>query len=107
MESFVSARLLENVWDWKSFITPYLMIEGNSFVGISLSHHMKFSMANGVARVQYEYYSRNQWGLAEGYECLIQMPARPGKPSLVPLKEVDSPELKALADFIVYKEHAL
>jgi hypothetical protein len=35
------------------------------------------------------------------------MPSRPGKPSLAPLKKVDSRELKALADFIAYKERAL
>ena len=35
------------------------------------------------------------------------MPSRLRKPSLVPLKEVDLRELRALADFIVYKEHAL
>jgi hypothetical protein len=103
MESFVSARLLENVWDWTSFITPYLMTGGDSFVGISLPHHMRFSMANGVVRVQYKHYCRDQWGPIEGYECL----ARPGKPSLAPLKEADSRELKALVDFIAYKERAL
>jgi hypothetical protein len=32
-------------------------------------------MANGVARIQYKYYFRDQWGLAEGYECLAWMPA--------------------------------
>ena len=35
------------------------------------------------------------------------MLARSGKPSLVPLKEANLWELKALADFIAYKEHAL
>ena len=106
-ESFVSARLLENVWDWKSFITPYLMTGGDSFVGISLPHHMRFSMANGVARVQHKHYCCDQWGPTEGYECLVRMPSRPGKPYLALLKEVDSQELKALADYIAYKERAL
>jgi hypothetical protein len=106
-ESFFSARLLENVWNWKSFITPYLITGGDSFVGISLPHHMRFSMANGIARVQYKHYCPDQWRLAEGYECLAPMRARPGKPSLAPLKEADLRELKALANFIAYKEHAL
>jgi hypothetical protein len=35
------------------------------------------------------------------------MPTHHGKPSLAPLKEADSRELKALAEFIEYKEHAL
>jgi hypothetical protein len=58
-ESFVNAKLLENVWDWKSFIIPYLMTKGDSFVGISLPHHMRFSMANGVARIKYKHYCRD------------------------------------------------
>jgi hypothetical protein len=89
-KSFVSTRLLENVWDWKSFITPYLMTRDDSFVGISKPHHMRFSMANGVARALYKRYCRDQWGPPEGYECLTQMPTRLGKPSLAPLKEADS-----------------
>jgi hypothetical protein len=64
-------------------------------------------MANGVVRVQYKHYCRDQWGPAEGYECLAWMPACPGKPFLAPLKEADSRKLKALADFIAYKERAL
>jgi hypothetical protein len=35
------------------------------------------------------------------------MPASLGKPSLAPLKETDLRELKALEDFIAYKERAL
>jgi hypothetical protein len=35
------------------------------------------------------------------------MPIHLGKPSLAPLKEVDSWELKVLADFIAYKECVL
>jgi hypothetical protein len=50
-ESIVSASLLENVWDWKSFINLYLMTRGDSFVGIFLPHYMRFSMTNSVARV--------------------------------------------------------
>jgi hypothetical protein len=106
-ESFVSARLLENVWDWKSFIISYLMTRGDSIVGISLPHHMRFSMANGVARIQYKHYYCDQWELLQGYECLAWMLAHPKKPSLAPLKEADPRELKKLADFTAYKEHAL
>jgi hypothetical protein len=47
-------------------------------------------MANGVARIKYKHYCRDQWGPPEGYECLARMPTHPGKPSLAPLREVDS-----------------
>ena len=106
-ESFVSARLLENMWDWKIFIIPYLMTRGDSIVGISLLHYMRFSMASGVARIQYKHYHCDQWELPQGYECLTWMLALPKKPSLAPLKEANPRELKKLADFIAYKEHAL
>jgi hypothetical protein len=78
------------VYKWKFSIIPYLLIGGDSFVGISLPHQMRFSMANGVVRVQYKHYYRDQWGPVEGYECLIWMPARLRKPSLAPLKEAES-----------------
>jgi hypothetical protein len=64
-------------------------------------------MANGVARVQYKHYCHDQWRPPEGYKCLTRMPTHHGKPSLAPLKEADLRELKALADFIAYKECAL
>jgi hypothetical protein len=73
-ESFVSASLLENVWDWKSFINLYLMTRGDSFVGIFLPHYMRFSMTNIVV---------TQWGPTQGYECLARMPASFFKPSLI------------------------
>jgi hypothetical protein len=59
----VSARHLENVWDWKSFITPHLLTRGDTITGITFPHHMRFYMENGVTRVQYKHFSKDAWGL--------------------------------------------
>jgi hypothetical protein len=66
IESFVNTRLLVNVWNWKSFIAPYLLTRDDSFMDISLTHHMKFSKTNGVAQVQYKHYSQDPWGPTQG-----------------------------------------
>ena len=47
----MSAPHLENVRDWKSFITPHLLTRGDAITGITFSHHMRFYMENGVTRV--------------------------------------------------------
>jgi hypothetical protein len=38
----VSARHLENVRDWKSFITLHLLTRGDTITGITFPHHMRF-----------------------------------------------------------------
>jgi hypothetical protein len=50
-EAFVSARHLENVRDWKSFITPHLLTRGDTLTGITFPHHMRFYVENGMPRV--------------------------------------------------------
>ena len=52
-EAFVTVRLLENMWNWKQFITPHLLTGPNSLVGITFSHHMRFYMddRNGIHEV--------------------------------------------------------
>ena len=50
-KAFVSVRHLENVRDWKLFITPYLFTRGDAITGITFSHHMRFYMENGITRV--------------------------------------------------------
>jgi hypothetical protein len=50
-EAFVSARHLENVRDWKSFITPHLLTQGDMVMGIMFPYHMRFYMESGVPRV--------------------------------------------------------
>jgi hypothetical protein len=49
-EAFVSARHLENVWNWKSFIMPHLFTRDDTLIGITFPHHMRFYVENGVPR---------------------------------------------------------
>ena len=38
-KAFTYVEHLEDIWDWKSFITPHLYKGGDAFVGISQPHH--------------------------------------------------------------------
>jgi hypothetical protein len=58
-EAFMSARHLENVRDWKSFVTPHLLTRGDTITGITFPRHMRFYMENGVMRVQYKHFSKD------------------------------------------------
>jgi hypothetical protein len=103
-EAFMSARHLENVRDWKSFITPHLLIGGNTLTGITFPHHMRFYMENGVPRVQHKHFSKDAWGPAEGHLCLISLPNTMEKPNLAEVSATNERELRALDEFIAYKE---
>lgn len=61
-------------------------------------------MENGVVRVQHKHFSRDAWGPAEGHLCLQSLPSTTEKPDLAEVFPADSRELRALEDFIVYKE---
>jgi hypothetical protein len=76
-------------------------------VGIFLPHHMWYSMRNVVTWIQYKHYCWDQLGPTQGYKCLSRMLVHPGKSSLTFLREAYPRELKALADFIAYKEYVL
>lgn len=110
-EAFVSARLLENVWDWKSFITPHLLTGGDSLVGITFPHHMRFYMDNregvGKVRVQHKHYSKDKWGPELGTKTLQSLPNKEERPSFAKVFAADERELKALDDFIAYKERCI
>ena len=58
-EAFVSGWHLENVRDWKSFITPHLLTKGDAITGMTFPHHMRFYMKNGITRVQYKHFSKD------------------------------------------------
>jgi hypothetical protein len=62
-EAFVNVRLLENVWDWKKFITPHLLTGSDSFVGITFLHHMRFYSNNREdireVKVQHKHYCKD------------------------------------------------
>jgi hypothetical protein len=102
-EAFMSARHLENVWDWKSFITPHLLIRGDTITGITFPHHMRFYMENGVTQVQYKHFSKDAWGPTKGHVCLRSLPKTAEKSALAEVHHTEERELKALDEFIVYK----
>jgi hypothetical protein len=102
-KAFVSARHLENVRDWKSFITPHLLTRGDTITGITFPHHMRFYTENGVTRVQYKHFSKDAWGPAEGHLCLRLLPNTAEKPTLAEVHRAEERELKALDEFIAYK----
>ena len=78
-EAFVTTRLLENVWDWKSFITPHLLAGPDSLVGITFPHHMRFYMNNreGIhdVQVQHKHYCKDAWGPVAGMKTLKSLPS--------------------------------
>ena len=45
-EAFLSVQFLENVWDWKLFVSPHLLTDLDSLVGITFPHHMRFYIEN-------------------------------------------------------------
>jgi hypothetical protein len=102
-EAFVSARHLENVRDWKSFITPHLLTRGDTITGIAFPHHMRFYMENGVTRVQYKHFSKDAWGPTDGHVCLRSLLNTAEKPALAEVHCTKERELKALDEFIAYK----
>jgi hypothetical protein len=106
-EAFVSARHLENVWDWKSFITPHLLTGGDTFTGITIPHQMRFYLENGVPRVQHKHFSKDAWGPAEGHVCLRSLPNTMEKRALVEVQCVEERKLRALDNFIAYKERCM
>jgi hypothetical protein len=110
-EAFVSARLLENVWDWKQFITPHLLTGSDSLVGITFPHHMRFYMDNQEAtrevRVQHKHYCKDPWGPEAGTKTLRSLPNREERPAFANVFAADERELKALDDFIAYKERCI
>jgi hypothetical protein len=102
-EAFVSARHLENVRDWKSFIIPHLLTRRDTIIGITFPHHMRFYMENGVTRVQCKHFSKDAWGPTDRHVCLTSLPNMAEKPILVEVHRVEERELKALDEFIAYK----
>jgi hypothetical protein len=103
----VSARHLENVRDWKSFIMPHLLTRGDMVTGITFPYYMRFYMESGVPRVQHKYFSKNAWGPTDGHLCLTSLPSTMEKSNLAEVFRVDERELRALDDFIAYKERCV
>jgi hypothetical protein len=103
MEPSMSARHLENLRDWKSFITPHLLTRGDTIIAITFPHHMRFYMENGVTRVQFKHFSKDAWGPTKGHVCLRSLSNTAEKPALTEVHHVEERELKALDEFIAYE----
>jgi hypothetical protein len=103
-EAFVSGWHLENVRDWKPFITPHHLTGGDTLIGITFLHHMRFYMENGVPWVQHKHFNKDAWEPTEGHFCLISLPNTMEKPELAEVFSADQRELRALDEFIVYTE---
>jgi hypothetical protein len=99
----VSTRHLENVRDWKLFITLHLFTRGDIIPGITFLHLMRFYMENGVTHVQYKHFSKDAWGPTEGHVCLRSLSNKEEKPVLAEVHHAEERELKALDEFIAYK----
>jgi hypothetical protein len=99
----VSARHLENVRDWKSFITQHLFTRGDTIIGITFPHHMRFYMENGVTQVQYKHFSKDAWEPTNGHVCLRSLPNTAEKLALAEVHRAEERELKVLDEFIAYK----
>jgi hypothetical protein len=106
-EAFMSARHLENVRDWKSFITLHLLTRGDTITGITFPHHMRFYMENGMTRVQYKHFSKDAWRPTDGHVYLRSLPNTAEKPALAEVHRTEERELKALDEFIVYKTRCM
>ena len=108
IEAFTSTRHLQYVWDWKKFSTSYLYKGPNTFVGISTKHHFKFYLKEKKPFVQTkDYVCDPLWELAEGYQCLTDVPSLDQKPSFADVYDCNDQEMKALEEFIKMKEQCI
>ena len=103
-KAFVSTKYLENVKDWKSFIMLHLLTGRDTVTGITFQHHMRFYVESGVPRVQHKHFSTDALGPTYGHLCLTSLPSTMEKPNLTRVFCADERELRALDDFIAYKE---
>jgi hypothetical protein len=65
---------------------------------------MRFYVKTGVPRVQHKHFSKDAWGPAKGH---LLVPNRMEKPKLAKIFSVDERELRALDEFIAYKERCV
>ena len=107
-EAFATSRHLEHVWNWKSFITPHLWTGVDAIIGVSIPHHFRFYLKDGMPYVQKKDYACDpHWEPAEGHQYLRSLPRKDDKPELAPVKEADDRELKALEAFVRMKERCI
>ena len=105
--TFTSAELLENIWDWSKFITPYLHSGMDAWTGTRNPHHFRFFMQGNEPRIQYKIYCTDAWGPTGGYAALRTVPPPRAKPPLAAVSQADPREVTALDEFISIKERAI
>lgn len=66
IEAFVSARHLENVRDWKSFMTLHVLTRGDTLTRITFVQHMRFYVENGEPAYITSIFSKDAWGADRG-----------------------------------------
>lgn len=64
-------------------------------------------MESGAPRVQHKYFTKDTWGLGEEHLCLQSLPDTIEKPALAEVATANKRELKALENFIFYKEKSV
>jgi hypothetical protein len=102
------AQLMENIWDWKGFITPHLQSSRSAeFIGMSEPHHFRFFQRNNVPHVQYKIYANDAWGPSDGHPFLASVPDVRTKPGFAEVFEVNTEEVAALRSFSSMKERQL
>ena len=104
IEVFATSRHLEYVWDWKSFITPYLWSGLDAIIGISKPHHFRFYLKNDMPYVQKKDYGHDaMWQPENGHQYLQSFPEQGTKLGIAIVKTTDVRELKSLESFIQMK----
>ena len=65
---------------------------------------MRFYKEQNDVRVQHKHFNKDPWGPATGTLCLKTMPKETESPEFAEVYAADERELKALDEFIAYKE---
>ena len=78
------AELMENIFDWKTFIEPHLFSSRSlEFIGVSEPHHFCFYQRNNCPHVQHKIYANDAWRLVDGEVYLKTIPDSRTKPGLL------------------------
>jgi hypothetical protein len=102
------AQLMENIWDWKGFITPHLQSSRSAeFIGMSEPHHFRFFQRNSVLHVQYKIYANDAWGPSDGHPFLASLLDVRSKPGFAEVFQANTEEVAALCSFSNLKERQL
>jgi hypothetical protein len=102
------AQLMENIWDWKGFITPHLLSSRSiEFIGMSEPHHFRFFQRNSVPHVQYKLYANDAWGPSDGHPFLASVPDVRSKPGFAEVFQANTEEVAALRSYTNLKERQL